>query len=409
MEKTSRSEVQFGSLIDLSPEELELACASTWQTSTPKQPASADSGIASLTAAVEELTKMIGQNNRSVTERFDEMEERMVRLERSSVQKLEVVKPDKVKYVTLDDRLEEQNNDELYQALEEIETLASKTPKMAKPKIKPTTFDGSTSWEDYLAQFYLIADLNGWTDEMKATYLAVSLSGPAREVLGDLTAKQQKSLKELTEALSTRFGNNNRTEMFRAGLKSRTRQKNESLPELAQAIRRLTRNAYPQAPTELREVLAKDAFVDALEDIDTKWKIKQSRPSTLNEALEIAVELEAFHVANRQKNGPQLRSVQTESKAVADLTDEVATLKAQLKKLQPPEPRRQEGCFSCGAMDHYRRDCPLNSTQSGDKTGKPQNQAKYQQTNQRPQPRPRQRLPANQQQAGNANLPGPRA
>lgn len=263
MEKISRSEVQFGSLIDLSPEELEMACAATWQTSTPKPTVSADSGIASLTMAVEELTKMIGQQNQSFTDRLNKIEGKMVKLEKGPSEK-KTDPEHRVKYVPIDDR--QHNEDELSQALDQIETFS-----------------------------------------------------------------------EFTLALSTRFGNKNRMEMFRTTLKSRTKQKNETLQELAQSIRRLTRNAYPQAPMELREILAKDTFVDALEDINTEWKIRQSRPGTLNQALDIAVELEAFQVANRQRSGPQLRAVQTEdSKTMADL-------KAQLKKLRPTERRRQEG------------------------------------------------------------------
>ena len=70
MDKTYRSEVQFGSLLDLSPEELKMACATMQprQTSTPK-PENVDSGLVSLTAAFEELTKMIRKQNKEVREK----------------------------------------------------------------------------------------------------------------------------------------------------------------------------------------------------------------------------------------------------------------------------------------------------------------------------------------------------
>ncbi|KXJ26789.1 hypothetical protein AC249_AIPGENE26432 [Exaiptasia diaphana] len=112
-----------------------------------------------------------------------------------------------------------------------------------KPKVKPSTYNGSTPWEDYLAQFELVAEINKWSMTSKATYLA-----------------------------------------------NRSRLKDEKLPELAQAIRRLTRQAYPEAPQQLRETLARDYFMDA----DMRWRIHQSRPKTLNDALTVAVELEAF-------------------------------------------------------------------------------------------------------------------
>ena len=48
-----------------------------------------------------------------------------------------------------------------------------------KPRVRPSPYNGSTSWEDYKAQFELVADLNQWDMRTKAAYLAVSLSGQA--------------------------------------------------------------------------------------------------------------------------------------------------------------------------------------------------------------------------------------
>ena len=40
---------------------------------------------------------------------------------------------------------------------------------------KPTTFNGSTLWESYYAQFEIVASLNSWNEFQKAAYLATSL------------------------------------------------------------------------------------------------------------------------------------------------------------------------------------------------------------------------------------------
>lgn len=160
--------------------------------------------------------------------------------------------------------------------------------------------------------------------------------------------------------------------MFRAKLKTRTRQRNETLPELAQALRRLSRQAYPEASADLKETLARDYFIDALGDADTRWKIKQSRPKTLNDALEIAVELEAFQLADRQK-GLQARTAhvakigsptQTDT-TKSSLEKEVKELQELVKRLQrggQPQAQRArqftKGCWACGETDHFRRDCP---------------------------------------------------
>ena len=47
-------------------------------------------------------------------------------------------------------------------------------------------------------------------------------------------------------------------------MRERHQRAGESLPELGQAICLLANLAYPIAPTEIRETLSNDLFVDAL-------------------------------------------------------------------------------------------------------------------------------------------------
>jgi hypothetical protein len=42
-------------------------------------------------------------------------------------------------------------------------------------RMKPSKYDGLTSYEDYQIQFEMLAQLNGWTKDVKALYLAGSL------------------------------------------------------------------------------------------------------------------------------------------------------------------------------------------------------------------------------------------
>ena len=162
---------------------------------------------------------------------------------------------------------------------------------------KPTTFDGSSLWESYYAQFEIVASLNGWDDYQKAAYLATSLKGPALAVLGNLSTGDRHNLDALVSALKNRFGTSHQTELSRMKFKNRVKQRDESLPELAEDIERLSRLSYPDAPSMLRDVLARDQFVDALLDEDTRLRIKQERPQTLRRALETALELESFNIA----------------------------------------------------------------------------------------------------------------
>ena len=87
-------------------------------------------------------------------------------------------------------------------------------------------------------------------------------------------------------------------DMFRSQLKNRFRGKNEALPELGQAIQRLARQSYPEASLSVLEVLEKDRdFVDAIADTNIGWKILQTRPGTIQEALAVVTEVEAFQIS----------------------------------------------------------------------------------------------------------------
>lgn len=97
--------------------------------------------------------------------------------------------------------------------------------------------------------------------------------------------------------------------MYRAQLRCRMRKREGTLLELAQAVQRLTRQAYPNAPTNLQDTLARDYFIDALPESEVRWRIHQARPRSLREALTTALEIEAFYVADRHRTRIQARAV----------------------------------------------------------------------------------------------------
>ena len=166
---------------------------------------------------------------------------------------------------------------------------------------RPPVFDGKTQWDAYLTQFQMLAQINGWTDAQKATYLAVSLKGPALTVLSNLPAGQLYNFQSLVSALDTRFGSAHQAELYRMRLKNRARSREESLPELAEDIERLTRLAYPNATAPMIEILAKDQFVDAIVDDESRLKVRQSRPDSLRQAVETALELESCQLASLRR------------------------------------------------------------------------------------------------------------
>ena len=130
-------------------------------------------------------------------------------------------------------------------------------------RVKPQLYDGLTDIDEYLTQFNIVAEINQRSSQTKALHLASSLTGSARSLLSELDYEHSRNVSELVTALQSRFGTVNKTELYRAQLKNRLSQKGETIPELAQNIRKLTIQSYPAANSDLIDTLALDHFIDS--------------------------------------------------------------------------------------------------------------------------------------------------
>lgn len=108
---------------------------------------------------------------------------------------------------------------------------------------KPQLFEGTEDLDEYLAQFQIISEVNGWDYTTKSLDLTGCLKGPARSILSELNQSERRDYNSLLRSLDTRYGSVKRAEIFRARLQTRMKGKDESIPELAQAVRKLTRQA----------------------------------------------------------------------------------------------------------------------------------------------------------------------
>ena len=137
--------------------------------------------------------------------------------------------------------------------------------------------------------------------------LASSLSGGARSLLTEMSDYDCHNYDSVVEALKSRYGSTHRSEVFRVELQTRVRFRNENLPELAQAIKKLTRRAYPGTPPVVRDTLALDYFIGDIPESAIRFRLREVEPKTINNSENIAVRLDALRVADRQK-GEAVRS-----------------------------------------------------------------------------------------------------
>lgn len=193
--------------------------------------------------------------------------------------------------------------------------------------IRVATYGGSCDWNDYRSHFEACASINGWDEDEKGLYLAASLRGHAQGVLGDLSDDKKGHYNHLVRSLEERFAPLYQMELYRVQLKERKQRASESLPELGQTIRRLVNKAYPTAPGEVRETLAKEHFLDAFVNTEMRIKIKQARPIDLNTAVCLAVELETFYKAERKFEGGKahLRTVYNNDTETSQVVNNVAS------------------------------------------------------------------------------------
>ena len=245
-------------------------------------------------------------------------------------------------------------------------------------EVLPEKFAGKIPWTDYYRHFCVCMKLNGWTDREAGQYLASRLQGAALKVLNNLPTDEPISFRALVMQLDGRFGPGQEAENFMLELRTRRRQKDESLQQLGQAIRDLTSLAYPEMTNDVRERLAKTHFSEAIDDAEIRGAIFRAHPRTLNDAIAAALATESFLHAEKARERIRMprhvRAVDGVSSAPADgkMKREIEDLKTSLNEIMammkqmnvnrnPSQPKLT--CYNCGEPGHISRFCP--KTQMG--------------------------------------------
>jgi hypothetical protein len=170
-----------------------------------------------------------------------------------------------------------------------------------KINMKPQPYDGTEDIEEYLSQFQILSEVNGWNYNIKSLCLASSLKGAVQTILNELDGDKRRDYDSRVHALHNRFGSLHRSEIFRAQLQTKVRKYNELISVHSQDIKKLTGCAYPGAPSSVTDVLALYQFIDALKDPDMRLRIREARPYNINEADIFAVRLETFKQADQHR------------------------------------------------------------------------------------------------------------
>ena len=154
-------------------------------------------------------------------------------------------------------------------------------------------YDGRTVWEEYEVHLAVTAQTNNWNEDIKGRRLAQALRGPALTVLVDLEPDERIMYFPLARALAERFGQARLVPGYQLQLENRLQNPNEKLTDLAAEIDFLVRRAYPEESRAYRNRLAVKSFIKALHNRDLARLLTLGKPTTVQDALTTALQLEA--------------------------------------------------------------------------------------------------------------------
>ncbi|GFX53997.1 gag-Pol polyprotein [Trichonephila clavipes] len=231
----------------------------------------------------------------------------------------------------------------------------------SKPSIKLSTYDGKSSWQVYKTQFSIVADANQWDSQTKACQLAASLRADAADILQTLPETQRLDFDALVNALELRFGEKCVKDYSRLQLKSRQQKVSETLQELATDVERLSHLAFSDCPTEVREVLALQHFIDGVRDPEIQKALRMADLKDLKGALVFAMKFEAAQQATRKDRHP-IRAVNesdTSNSSVERLERQMRSFMNRVESLmsQKADGKNTLKCWTCGREGHLQRSC----------------------------------------------------
>ncbi|GFV00897.1 retrovirus-related Pol polyprotein from transposon 412 [Trichonephila clavipes] len=318
-----------------------------------------------LTANKEELKsdlKGIGDKLTTMDKKFEEMEGRIESVENKfedMESKLEAKIFEKVEEVSISFRsdLEKLKQKVMTGQGDEFKFQAP----YSKPSIKLSTYDGKSSWQVYKTQFSIVADANQWDSQTKACQLAASLRADAADILQTLPETQRLDFDALVNALELRFGEKCVKDYSRLQLKSRQQKVSETLQELATDVERLSHLAFSDCPTEVREVLALQHFIDGVRDPEIQKALRMADLKDLKGALVFAMKFEAAQQATRKDRHP-IRAVNesdTSNSGVERLERQMRSFMNRVESLmsQKADGKKTLKCWTCGREGHLQRSC----------------------------------------------------
>ena len=231
------------------------------------------------------------------------------------------------------------------------------------------TYDGNSSFNDFIVQFECISSIYKWSYETKGQKLMMSLKDKAVGVLGTLQASQRTDFESLKTTLQNRFDTILDQDLTGLQWQKRKKKKNESYISFAMDLKKLLMSTYLNWPKECIERLAREHFFSCIDNKYLRGLLWSKTPVDVTEAASMADSLEELfknRKIDRHENAYTHVQVEVEDEQrkkefhqheIIDSAYEyrVPISKARENRLRR---RRKKRCHICQQEGHLVRDCP---------------------------------------------------
>ena len=194
--------------------------------------------------------------------------------------------------------------------------IASQKNGVFRQEETPPKFDSQNEhWHNFVRLFETVAELNEWSDSVKAGKLILSMQGTAQKFALAQPFSIRGDFGNLKNLLEQYFDPVERRETAFYEFQSRKHRSDESLQDYFQEMMDLAYRAFPDIPDVTLSGQVINRFIQGLQTRECRKHVKFSKPKTLYDALKYAVSYEIFDTFDKDPKLPMVENHQRTPKA----------------------------------------------------------------------------------------------